>query len=311
MSLRIVFMGTPDFSVPTLRLLVEAGHQIVAVYTQPPRPGGRRGLDLQKSPVHQAAELLGLPVFTPVNFKDPEERERFRALGADVGVVVAYGLLLPEAILTGTRYGCYNGHASLLPRWRGAAPIQRAIMAGDEKTGMMVMKMDKGLDTGDVALTREVEIGPNMTAGELHDRLMQTGAKAMAEAMVKLEMDDLPLTPQPVEGVLYAAKIDKAETRIDFSRDAKDVHNHIRGLAPFPGAWFELESNGKAERIKVLGSELAAGEGAAGALLTGDLVVACGAGAVRLTKLQKAGGKPLAAADFLRGTPLTAGTRLV
>jgi len=311
MSLRIVFMGTPDFSVPTLRLLVDAGHQIVAVYTQPPRPGGRRGLDLQKSPVHQAAELLGLPVFTPVNFKDPEERERFRALGADVGVVVAYGLLLPEAILTGTRYGCYNGHASLLPRWRGAAPIQRAIMAGDEKTGMMVMKMDKGLDTGDVALTREVEIGPNMTAGELHDRLMQTGAKAMAEAMVKLEMDDLPLTPQPVEGVLYAAKIDKAETRIDFSRDAKDVHNHIRGLAPFPGAWFELESNGKAERIKVLGSELAAGEGAAGALLTGDLVVACGAGAVRLTKLQKAGGKPLAAADFLRGTPLTAGTRLV
>ncbi|GAA3058470.1 methionyl-tRNA formyltransferase [Rhizobium viscosum] len=311
MSLRIVFMGTPDFSVPTLRLLVEAGHQIVAVYTQPPRPGGRRGLDLQKSPVHQAAELLGLPVFTPVNFKDPEERERFRALDADVGVVVAYGLLLPEAILTGTRYGCYNGHASLLPRWRGAAPIQRAIMAGDAKTGMMVMKMDKGLDTGDVALTREVEIGSNMTAGELHDRLMQTGAKAIAEAMVKLEMDDLPLTPQPAEGVLYAAKIDKAETRIDFSRDAKDVHNHIRGLAPFPGAWFELESNGKAERVKVLGSELAVGNGAAGTLVTDDLVVACGTGAVRLTKLQKAGGKPLAAADFLHGTPLAAGTRLV
>ena len=310
MSLRIVFMGTPDFSVPTLRLLVDAGHQILAVYTQPPRPGGRRGLDLQKSPVHQAAELLGLPVFTPINFKDPEERERFRELGADVGVVVAYGLLLPEAILTGTRYGCYNGHASLLPRWRGAAPIQRAIMAGDEKTGMMVMKMDKGLDTGDVALTREVEIGPNMTSGELHDRLMHTGAKAMAEAMVKLEMDDLPLTPQAAEGVLYAAKIDKAETRIDFSRDAKDVHNHIRGLAPFPGAWFELESNGKAERVKVRGSELAAGEGAAGELLTDDLVVACGTGAVRLTKLQRAGGKPLAAADFLRGTPLAAGTRL-
>ena len=310
MSLRIVFMGTPDFSVPTLRLLVEAGHQIVAVYSQPPRPGGRRGLDLQKSPVHQAAELLGLPVFTPVNFKDPEERERFRALGADVGVVVAYGLLLPEAILTGTRYGCYNGHASLLPRWRGAAPIQRAIMAGDAKTGMMVMKMDKGLDTGDVALTREVEIGPNMTAGELHDRLMHVGAKAMAEAMVKLEMDDLPLTTQPAEGVLYAAKIDKAETRIDFSRDAKDVHNHIRGLAPFPGAWFELDSNGKVERVKVLGSELAAGEGTAGTFVTDGLVVACGTGAVRLTKLQKAGGKPLAASDFLRGTPLVAGTRL-
>ncbi|ANP88135.1 methionyl-tRNA formyltransferase [Rhizobium leguminosarum] len=310
MSLRIIFMGTPEFSVPTLRLLVDAGHRIVAVYTQPPRPGGRRGLDLQKSPVHQAAELLGLPVFTPVNFKDPEERERFRGLNADVGVVVAYGLLLPEAILNGTRDGCYNGHASLLPRWRGAAPIQRAIMAGDAKTGMMVMKMDKGLDTGAVALTREVEIGPNMTAGELHDRLMLVGAKAMAEAMVKLEMNDLPLTPQPDEGVLYAAKIDKAETRIDFSRDASDVHNHIRGLAPFPGAWFELEIGGKPERVKVLASELAEGQGAVGQLLTDDLVVACGSGAVRLTRLQKAGGKPLAAADFLRGTPLAAGTGL-
>ncbi|NKL88363.1 methionyl-tRNA formyltransferase [Rhizobium leguminosarum] len=310
MSLRIIFMGTPEFSVPTLRLLVDAGHRIVAVYTQPPRPGGRRGLDLQKSPVHQAAELLGLPVFTPVNFKDPEERERFRAFNADVGVVVAYGLLLPESILNGTRDGCYNGHASLLPRWRGAAPIQRAIMAGDAKTGMMVMKMDKGLDTGAVALTREVEIGPNMTAGELHDRLMLVGAKAMAEAMVKLEMNDLPLTPQPEDGVLYAAKIDKAETRIDFSRDASDVHNHIRGLAPFPGAWFELEIGGKPERVKVLASELAEGQGAAGQLLTDDLVVACGSGAVRLTRLQKAGGKPLAAADFLRGTPLAAGARL-
>lgn len=310
MSLRIIFMGTPDFSVPTLRLLVDAGHRIVAVYTQPPRPGGRRGLDLQKSPVHQAAELLGLPVFTPVNFKDPEERERFAAFDADVGVVVAYGLLLPEAVLNGTRDGCYNGHASLLPRWRGAAPIQRAIMAGDEKTGMMVMKMDKGLDTGAVALTREVEIGRNMTAGELHDRLMQVGAKAMAEAMVKLEMNDLPLTPQPEEGVLYAAKIDKAETRIDFARDARDVHNHIRGLAPFPGAWFEVEIGRKPERVKVLGSELAEGQGIAGQLLTDDLLVACRSGGVRLTRLQKAGGKPLAAADFLRGTPLGAGTRL-
>ncbi|MBX4932764.1 methionyl-tRNA formyltransferase [Rhizobium bangladeshense] len=310
MSLRIIFMGTPEFSVPTLRLLVDAGHSIVAVYTQPPRPGGRRGLDLQKSPVHQAAELLGLPVFTPVNFKDPAERERFAAFNADVGVVVAYGLLLPEAILNGTREGCYNGHASLLPRWRGAAPIQRAIMAGDAKTGMMVMKMDKGLDTGAVALTREVEIGPNMTAGELHDRLMQVGAKAMAEAMVKLEMNDLPLTPQPEEGVLYAAKIDKAETRIDFAGQAHDVHNHIRGLAPFPGAWFELEIGGRPERVKVLASELAEGEGAPGQLLTDDLVVACASGAVRLTRLQKAGGKPLAVADFLRGTPLAAGTRL-
>ena len=310
MSLRIIFMGTPEFSVPTLRTLVDAGHRIVAVYTQPPRPGGRRGLDLQKSPVHQAAELLGLPVFTPVNFKDPEEREKFRALDADVAVVVAYGLLLPEAILTGTRDGCYNGHASLLPRWRGAAPIQRAIMAGDAKTGMMVMKMDKGLDTGPVALTREVEIGPNMTAGELHDRLMHVGAKAIGEAMVALESGNLPLTPQPEEGVLYASKIDKGETRIDFARSATEVHNHIRGLAPFPGAWFELDIGGKPERVKVLGSELADGSGAPGELLTDDLVVACADGAVRLTRLQKAGGKPLAAADFLRGTPLARGTRI-
>ncbi|KQV84126.1 methionyl-tRNA formyltransferase [Rhizobium sp. Root1220] len=310
MSLRIIFMGTPEFSVPTLRMLVDAGHSILAVYTQPPRPGGRRGLDLQKSPVHQAAELLGIPVFTPVNFKDPAERERFAAHKADVAVVVAYGLLLPEAILNGTRYGCYNGHASLLPRWRGAAPIQRAIMAGDEKTGMMVMKMDKGLDTGDVAITSEVAIGENMTAGELHDTLMHAGAKAMAKAMVDLEMGSLSLTPQPVDGVHYAAKIDKSETRIDFSKRAAEVHNHIRGLAPFPGAWFELVVGGKPERVKVLGSERADGSGAAGELLSDDLVVACGAGAIRLTKLQKAGGKPLMAADFLRGTPLPSGTRL-
>ena len=310
MSLRIIFMGTPEFSVPTLRTLKEAGHEIAAVYTQPPRPAGRRGLDLTKSPVHQAAELLGIPVFTPVNFKEPEEREKFRALNADVAVVVAYGLLLPEAILTGTRLGCYNGHASLLPRWRGAAPIQRGIMAGDEKTGMMVMKMEKGLDTGPVALTHEVEIGENMTAGELHDRLMLAGARAMAEAMEKLEADDLPLTPQAEEGVLYAAKIDKAETRIDFSRPSRDVHNHIRGLSPFPGAWFEAEIGGKPERIKVLASERAEGRGALGEILDDMLTVACGEGAVRLTKLQKAGGKPLPAEDFLRGTPLARGTRL-
>ncbi|MFK0162829.1 methionyl-tRNA formyltransferase [Rhizobium sp. NPDC090279] len=310
MSLSIIFMGTPEFSVPTLRSLIDVGHKVRAVYTQPPRPGGRRGLDLQKSPVHQAADLLGLPVFTPVNFKDTDERQRFRDLDADVAVVVAYGLLLPEAILTGTRLGCYNGHASLLPRWRGAAPIQRAIMAGDQKTGMMVMKMDKGLDTGPVALTREVEIGNTMTSGELHDRLMLVGAKAMAEAMNKLEHDELPLTAQPAEGVLYAAKIDKGETRIDFGKPAADVHNHIRGLSPFPGAWFEAEIAGRPERIKVLGSELADGGGTSGHVLTDDLVIACASGAIRLTKLQKAGGKPLAAADFLRGTPIAPGSVL-
>ncbi|WP_288430321.1 methionyl-tRNA formyltransferase [uncultured Agrobacterium sp.] len=310
MALRIIFMGTPEFSVPTLRALAEAGHEIAAVYSQPPRPGGRRGLDLQKSPVHQAAELLGFPVLTPLNFKADEDRQQFAAFNADVAVVVAYGLLLPEAILNGTRLGCYNGHASLLPRWRGAAPIQRAIMAGDAETGMMVMKMEKGLDTGPVALTARVAIGKNMTAGELHDSLMLAGARLMREAMLKLEDDDLPLAVQAEEGVLYAAKIDKGETRIDFSRASQDVHNHIRGLSPFPGAWFEMDINGKAERVKVLASELAEGMGEAGAALDDRLTIACGSGAVRLVKLQKAGGKPMLAADFLRGTPVSAGTRL-
>lgn len=310
MALRIIFMGTPEFSVPTLRALKEAGHHVVAVYTQPPRPGGRRGLDLQKSPVHQAAELLGIPVLTPLNFKADEDRQQFAAFDADVAVVVAYGLLLPEAILNGTRLGCYNGHASLLPRWRGAAPIQRAIMAGDAETGMMVMKMEKGLDTGPVALTARVPIDENMTAGELHDALMLKGARLMRDAMAKLENDDLPLTVQAEEGVLYAAKIDKAETRIDFSRPSQDVHNHIRGLAPFPGAWFELEIGGKPERVKVLASERAEGMGEVGSVLDDQLTIACASGAVRLLKLQKAGGKLMLAADFLRGTPVAIGTRL-
>lgn len=310
MSLRIIFMGTPAFSVPTLRALVADGHEVVAVYSQPPRPAGRRGLDLVKSPVHQAAEELGIEVLTPLNFRNEEDRERFRAFGADVAVVVAYGLLLPEAILAGTRLGCYNGHASLLPRWRGAAPIQRAIMAGDRQTGMMVMKMEKGLDTGPVALTRTIDITDTMTTGMLHDALMETGADAMRDAMRKLEADDLPLTVQPEEGVLYASKIDKAETRIDFARPARDVHNHIRGLSPFPGAWFELDVNGRPERIKVLASEVAEGRGAPGTVLDAGLTVACAEGAVRLLRLQKAGGKPLDAADFLRGTPVAAQTVL-
>ena len=310
MALRIIFMGTPEFSVPTLAALARAGHEIVAVYSQPPRPAGRRGLELVQSPVHQAAELLGFPVFTPVNFRDEADREAFRAHRADVAVVVAYGLLLPEAILAGTRLGCYNGHASLLPRWRGAAPIQRAIMAGDGETGMMVMKMDKGLDTGPVALTSRVPIGRDMTAGALHDRLMQIGGTLMAEAMGRLEAGDLPLTPQAEEGVAYAAKIDKAETRIDFSKPARDVHNHIRGLSPFPGAWFELP--GKGERVKVLASALAGEDmaGPAGTVLDDRLTIACGEGAVRLLRLQKAGGKALDAADFLRGTPVAAGEAL-
>lgn len=309
MALRIIFMGTPAFSVATLNALSDAGHTIVAAYSQPPRPAGRRGLELQKSPVHQRAEELGIPVFTPLNFKADEDREVFRAHEADVAVVVAYGLLLPEAILTGTRLGCYNGHASLLPRWRGAAPIQRAIMAGDRETGMMVMKMDKGLDTGPVALTQRVAIGPDMTGGDLHDRLMQVGGALMADAMERLEAGRLPLTPQKDEGVVYAAKIDKAETRIDFRRPAVEVHNHIRALSPFPGAWFELPTAGGTERVKVLGSRLADGAAAPGTVVASDgFVVACADGAVALTRLQKAGGKPMDVADFLRGTQVPAGT---
>lgn len=309
MALRIIFMGTPDFSVPVLKALHAAGHEIVAVYSQPPRPAGRRGLELKKSPVHEAAEALGIAVRTPPNFKADEDKAAFAALDADIAVVVAYGLLLPEAILNGTKLGCYNGHASLLPRWRGAAPIQRAIMAGDTETGMMVMKMDKGLDTGPVALTARVAIGEAMTAGELHDALAEVGASLMVEAMGKLEAGDLPLTSQEEEGVLYASKIDKAETRIDFSKPARDVHNHIRGLSPFPGAWFEMEINGKPERVKVLESAVASGHGEAGTVI-GDGVVACGDGAVRLERMQKAGGKPLALADFLRGTAMPEGMKV-
>lgn len=313
MSLRIVFMGTPQFSVPTLEALIRAGHEVVAVYSQPPRPGGRRGLDLQKSPVHLAADAHGIPVFTPLNFKGEEDRAIFRSHDADVAVVVAYGLLLPEEVLSAPRLGCYNGHASLLPRWRGAAPIQRAIMAGDAETGMMVMRMEKGLDTGPVALTRKVPITPQITAGELHDALMEVGADLMVEAMARLEAGDLPLTPQSEQGVVYAAKIDKAESRIDFSGPAKEVHDRIRGLSPFPGAWFELEIGSKAERVKVLASAFDPDRrGAPGEVLdaAGGLTVACGEGAVSFARLQRAGGKPLDAAEFLRGTPIPAGTRL-
>jgi methionyl-tRNA formyltransferase len=310
MPLRIIFMGTPDFSVATLKALHDAGHDIVAVYSQPPRPAGRRGLELTPSPVHKAAEDLGIPVLTPKNFRDPADIATFTGFAADVAVVVAYGLLLPEAILSGTRLGCYNGHASLLPRWRGAAPIQRAIMAGDAETGMMIMKMDKGLDTGPVALTQPVPIGPEITAGALHDLLAETGARLMVDAMAKLEAGSLTLSPQPADGVTYAAKISKEETRIDFNRPAKDVHDHIRGLSPFPGAWFEAEIGGRPERIKVLSSTLTDGAGAAGTLIDYRLTVACGEDAIRLTRLQKAGGKPLAASDFLRGTPLAKGTRI-
>jgi len=307
MPLRIVFMGTPDFAVPTLRAIAGAGHEIVAVYTQPPRPGGRRGLEPVPSPVERAARKLGLEVRTPVSLRKKAEQEAFRALGADAAVVVAYGLLLPKPILDGTRLGAFNGHASLLPRWRGAAPIQRAIMAGDTQTGMMVMKMDEGLDTGPVALTERVAIHPDMTAGELHDELMEVGAGLIVRALLVLEDGSLPLSPQPSEGVTYAKKIEKAETRVDWKRPAAEVHNHIRGLSPFPGAWCEMPIGGRAERVKLLRSTLGAGNGSPGMILNDSLDIACGEGAVRLEELQRAGGKALRAADFLRGAQMEKG----
>ena len=250
MPLRLVFMGTPDFAAATLSAVAEAGHEIVAIYTQPPRPAGRRGLELKPSPVHRLGEELGIEVRTPKSLRGEPEQLAFAALNADAAVVVAYGLLLPEAVLEGTRLGAFNGHASLLPRWRGAAPIQRAIMAGDAETGIMIMKMDEGLDTGPVALTHRVPIGPNMTAGELHDELSAYGAALMVEALGLLEAGKLTLTSQPPEGATYAHKIAKDETRVDWSRTAEEVHNHIRGLSPFPGAWCEMEIAGRTERVQ-------------------------------------------------------------
>ena len=303
--MRVVFMGTPEFSVPILTAIIGHGYEVAAVYTQPPRPAGRRGLELTKSPVHEKAEQFGIPVFTPKSLRNAEEQEIFASLEADVAIVVAYGLLLPQAILDAPRLGCYNGHASLLPRWRGAAPIQRAIMAGDAETGMMIMKMDAGLDTGPVAMAEKIAITPDMTAGELHDRLSMIGADLMIRALGALERESLALQPQAEEGVTYAAKIDKAEARIDWSKPAKDVHNTIRGLSPFPGAWCEMEINGAVERVKLQRSTLGEGKGEPGTVLDDRLTVACGEGAIRLVTLQRSGGKPLPAQEFLRGAQVT------
>ncbi|CDX53288.1 10-formyltetrahydrofolate:L-methionyl-tRNA(fMet) N-formyltransferase [Mesorhizobium plurifarium] len=310
MPLRVIFMGTPDFSVPTLRAIAEAGHEIAAVYTQPPRAAGRRGLELTPSPVQREAERLGLEVRSPTSLKSEAEQQAFAGLQADVAVVIAYGLLLPKAVLEATRLGCLNGHASLLPRWRGAAPIQRAIIAGDSETGMMIMKMEEGLDTGPVALVEKCAIAPDMTAGELHDRLMAQGASLMVEALAQLGINCLTFTPQAAEGVTYARKIDKSETRVDWTRPSGEVHNHIRGLSPFPGAWCEVEIGGRMERLKLLRSTLSDGVGESGGILDDRLTVACGSGAVRLVEVQRAGGKPAAAQEFLRGAKIAKGMKL-
>lgn len=310
MPLEIVFMGTPDFAVPVLDAVAGAGHRVVAVYSQPPRPAGR-GLSELKSPAHRRAEAMGIPVRTPKNFKAESDRAEFASLKADAAVVVAYGLLLPAAVLDAPRFGCFNVHASRLPRWRGAAPIQRAIMAGDTVTAVNIMRMDEGLDTGPVCLGRDVPISTSMTAGELHDTLSALGAELMVEALAQLEAGTLKTTPQPQEGVTYAAKIDKRETRIDFAKPAHEVADHIHGLSPYPGAWFEAALGSKPERIKVLRASAISQSGEPGVLLDGELTIACGDGAVRIEELQRAGKQPMKASDFLRGARLAPGTRLI
>ena len=298
--MKIIFMGTPDFAVPTLHEIVSAGHEIVAVYTRAPKPAGR-GQAERKSPVHELAESLGIPVFTPKSLRGEAEQIVFASHGADLGIVVAYGLLLPKPILDAPRLGCLNLHGSLLPRWRGAAPIQRAVLAGDKRTGVMVMQMDEGLDTGPVGLVDALEIGPDETTGELHDRMMRVGADLVGRALAAIERGTLTFTPQSDDGVTYAKKIDKAETRIDFTLPALEVHNLIRGMSPFPGAWFEIEAQGRPVRVKALRSTLASGGGGPGMVLDGQFTIACGDGAVRLVTVQREGKGPTDGAAFLRG----------
>jgi methionyl-tRNA formyltransferase len=307
MPLRLIFMGTPEFSVPTLLALHKAGHPIAAAYTREPKPGGRRGLELQPTAIEREARRLGIPVLTPKTLKTPEALDEFRAHAADAAVVVAYGMILPQAILDTPKLGCFNLHASLLPRWRGAAPINRAIMAGDAESGVMVMKMDVGLDTGDVAMAERLPITDTMTASDLHDALSRLGADLMVRAMAALERGALQLTKQSEQGVTYAAKIDKAEAKIDWGRPDLAVLRHIHGLSPFPGAWSEIA--GEEARLKILRCEMAKGAGAPGTILDDRLAIACGEGAIRIVELQRAGKAPMQAAEFLRGTPMKPGTR--
>jgi methionyl-tRNA formyltransferase len=305
MPLRLIFMGTPDFAVPTLLEIVGHGHEVVAVYTRAAKPAGR-GMEPKPTPVEREARRLGLPVHTPATLRTPEALAAFRAHSADAAVVVAYGLILPKPILDAVPLGCFNLHASLLPRWRGAAPINRAVMAGDRETGVMVMRMEEGLDTGPIAMAERVPIDPDATAGDLHDRLAPLGADLMVRALAALERGSLTLTPQPEAGATYAPKIDKNETRIVWARPWREVHNNIRGLSPFPGAWCEIAGG----RIKVLRTTKGEGAGAPGTVLDDHLMVACGDGAVRILELQRAGRQAMKADEFLRGTRVAAGTRL-
>ena len=310
MPLRLVFMGTPDFAVPTLAAIVARGHDVAAVFTRASQPAGR-GMELRPSPVECEARRLGIAVVTPKTLRSAEAQDALGILSADAAIVVAYGLILPRPILDAPRFGCFNLDASALPRWRGAAPINRAIMAGDAETGVVVMQMAEGLDTGPVAMTTRIAIGPDMTAGELHDELARRGADLMVGALDALEHGSLELTPQPQEGVTYAAKVDKSETRIDWTRPWKAVHDHCRGLSPYPGAWFELPDSGASPaRVKVLRTTRGEGAATPGTVIDDKLTVACGDGAVRILELQRAGRQPMGAKEFLRGTALAVGARL-
>ena len=305
-ALRVVFMGTPDFAVPTLSAIIGHGHEVVACYSRAPAPAGR-GMALRLSPVHEAANRFGIPVLTPSTLKSDEAIETFASHQADVAVVVAYGMLLPKAILDLPPLGCLNLHASLLPRWRGAAPIQRAIMSGDAETGVAVMKMVEGLDTGPVGMIEKLAITPNLTAGEAHDRLAVLGADVMIRALAALSRGGLSFVEQAAEGVEYAKKITNDECRIDWSRSAETIHNQVRGLSPFPGAFTFADFGKGPERLKILRTERVDGTGTPGTVLDDDLAIACGDGAVRLLEVQRAGSKPMAAIDFLRGSKLTSG----
>jgi len=306
LALRLVFMGTPDFAVPTLVEILGSGHEVVAVYTRAPQPA-RRGMAAKPSSVAREAERRKLPIFTPKTLKDPDAARAMRAHGADAAVVAAYGLILPQPVLEAFPLGCFNLHASLLPRWRGAAPIHRAVMAGDRETGVMVMKMDEGLDTGPIAKERRVHVGADATTGDLHDELARLGASLMVIALGALERGSLTLTPQATSGATYANKIGNEETRIDWTKPWQQVHNHCRGLSPYPGAWCELGSVG---RIKILRTTKGEGNGPPGRVLDDRLTIACGFGAVRILELQRAGGKPMPADEFLRGTPIARGSAI-
>jgi len=307
LALPLVFMGTPDFAVPTLIEIVGGGHEVRAVYTRAPQPAGR-GLEPQPSPIARQAERFALPVFTPKSLKGADAAAAMRAHGAEAAVVVAYGLILPKPVLDAFPLGAFNLHASLLPRWRGAAPIHRAVIAGDTETGVMVMKMEEGLDTGPVALADRVPIPADATTGDMHDELARRGADLMLRALAALEKGALQLTPQPATGATYANKIDKSETRIDWTQSWQTVHNHCRGLSPAPGAWYELPGAG---RVKVLRTTRGTGEGEPGRVLDDRLTIACGTGAVRLLELQRAGRQPMSAEEFLRGMPILRASVLI